>query len=43
MEYLISIWLTSLSKIVQKQFCVGQGFHTAAVIVRQWATPREQQ
>ncbi len=41
MEYLIPIWLPSVSKIVE------QGFHTAAVIVRQWATPfvcpREQQ
>ncbi len=45
MEYLIPIWLPSVSKIVQN--IVEQGFHTAAVIVRQWATPfvcpREQQ
>ncbi len=37
MEYLIPIWLPSVSKIVQN--IVEQGFHTAAVIVRQWAPP----
>ncbi len=37
MGYFIPIWWRSVSKIVQKHF-VGQGFHTAATIERQWAT-----
>ncbi len=37
MEYLIPIWWHSVSKIVQKHS--WEGFHTAAVIVRKWATP----